>query len=268
MDAGKREGDTLNQIINGETTAVSMSTGDRLASLQERWATHSADAGASDAVYATLREAIILGKLRPGDGLIEEHVARQFGVSRTPVREALQRLRAEGLAKPIGRRGLVVRTISEQEMSEVYTVRAMLDGLAARLAATQALPSEVVHLRWLNQGIDAAYRQGDSARMSALSLEFHAALAQMARNGLVTQFNEQILDRVRRFSQNLFGSSDRSGVMIEEHEQLIAALEAHDPDEAERVARAHVSRAHHLRIDILHDATEPTNGKENLTPQP
>src|SRR4051812_43058073 len=127
----RREDETLSQAIDAEPGAVPMSTGDRLASLHERWIVHSSEAGASDAVYATLREGIILGHLRPGDGLIEEQVARQFGVSRTPVREALQRLRAEGLAKPIGRRGLVVRTVSEEEMAEVYTVRAMLDGLAA-----------------------------------------------------------------------------------------------------------------------------------------
>jgi DNA-binding GntR family transcriptional regulator len=229
-----------------------VSTADRLAALGPRWAVHSAEAGAADAVYATLREAIMDSGLRPGDGLIEEHVARQFGVSRTPVREALQRLMAEGLAKPVGRRGLVVRSVSDEEMVEVYSVRSVLDGLAARLAASAALPAEITHLRWVNDKIREAAIGNDARLMSALSLEFHTSLARAAHNGLVAQFNDEILNRVRRFTSSVFTYPERSMVMVQEHDKLIAALEAHDPNTAERVAREHVSNTYRIRVEILH----------------
>src|SRR5207237_9349504 len=90
----------------GSSASCGMAVSDRLAALETRWAANSAGAGAADSVYATLREAILDGLLRPGDGLIEERVARHFGVSRTPVREALLRLESEGLALRVPRRGL------------------------------------------------------------------------------------------------------------------------------------------------------------------
>src|SRR5918911_5399008 len=104
-----------------------MSVADRLAGLAPNWQAHSAVANAADSVYNTLRAAIVEGHLDPGDSLIEWHVARQFGTSRTPVREALLRLETEGLAFRVPRRGLVVRQVSEHEIMEVYVVRTALE---------------------------------------------------------------------------------------------------------------------------------------------
>src|SRR5579859_2289210 len=108
-----------------------MSVGDRLAALSAAHGEHANVSNAADSVYTTLRAAIVAGRLDPGDSLIEWHVARQFGTSRTPVREALLRLEAEGLAFRVPRRGLVVRQISEHEIFEVYAVRISLETLAA-----------------------------------------------------------------------------------------------------------------------------------------
>jgi DNA-binding GntR family transcriptional regulator len=116
---------------------------ERLASLVPSRLAHSVAASAADSVYQTLREAIVEGRLHAGDSLIEWHVARQFGTSRTPVREALLRLEAEGLAVRVPRRGLVVRHVSDHEIREVYAVRTALEALAAREAAAEAMPSDI-----------------------------------------------------------------------------------------------------------------------------
>jgi len=108
------------------TDASTAGLADRLAALTPHHAAYSAGANAADSVYRTLREAIVEGQLHAGDSLIEWHVARQFGTSRTPVREALLRLEAEGLAFRVPRRGLVVRHVSEHEILEVYAVRTAL----------------------------------------------------------------------------------------------------------------------------------------------
>src|SRR5689334_4104303 len=138
-----------------------MSVGDRLAALTTAWEAHASVLNAADSVYSTLRAAIVDGRLDPGDSLIEWHVARQFGTSRTPVREALLRLETEGLAFRVPRRGLVVRRISEHEVLEVYAVRVELEALAAREAAREAQPSDIAQLRWVNQRLSEAIKQGD-----------------------------------------------------------------------------------------------------------
>src|SRR5689334_3129239 len=150
-----------------------MSVGDRLAALTTAWEAHASVLNAADSVYSTLRSAIVDGRLAPGDSLIEWHVAHQFGTSRTPVREALLRLEAEGLAFRVPRRGLVVRHVSEHEVREVYAVRTALEALAAREAANEALPSDIAHLRWINQRLAEAIEHDDFGSVPTLTNEFH-----------------------------------------------------------------------------------------------
>ena len=175
-----------------------MEVSDRLAALSATWEAHSAVANAADSVYNTLRQAIVEGRLDPGDSLIEWHVARQFGTSRTPVREALLRLESEGLAFRVPRRGLVVRQISEHEVMEVYAVRIALEGLAAREAASEAQPSDIAHLRWVNQRLAEAINQGALSSVPSLTNEFHQALASAAHNSMLRRFIMQAQDWTRR----------------------------------------------------------------------
>src|SRR5919198_1883941 len=146
-----------------------MTIADRLAALAPNWQAHSAVANAADSVYHTLRGAIVEGQLDPGDSLIEWHVARQFGTSRTPVREALLRLESEGLAYRVPRRGLIVRQLTEHEVLEVYAVRIELEGLAGREAAREAEPADIAHLRWVNQKLADAIRRGEDSNIPLLT---------------------------------------------------------------------------------------------------
>ena len=165
-----------------------MAIEDRLAALGPTRDAHAATANAADSVYQTLRGAILGGQLNAGDSLIEWHVARQFGTSRTPVREALLRLESEGLAYRVPRRGVIVRQVTEHEVLEVYAVRMELEGLAAREAAHEAEPSDIAHLRWINQKLAEALKRGDEAAIPRLTNEFHQALASAAHNGMLRRF--------------------------------------------------------------------------------
>src|SRR5258706_5723664 len=117
-----------------------------LAGLTEFWNRYRDHHNAAEAVYMTLREGILHGVLPAGQPLGEIQLADVFGRSRTPVREAILRLESEGLAERFPRRGLVVAQITREEVLEVYAVREMLDGLAARLAALGILPTELDRL--------------------------------------------------------------------------------------------------------------------------
>jgi|SRR5579859_5202630 len=227
----------------------------RLAALAPRRAAHLAAGSAADSVYQTLRHGIVEGRLHAGDSLIEWHVARQFGTSRTPVREALLRLEAEGLALRVPRRGLVVRHVSEREIREVYAVRTALEALAAREAANEAMPSDIAQLRWINQRLAEAIEQADFARVPTLTNEFHQAVAGAAHNSMLQRFIAQAQDWTRRVGTPTVSLPGRRGAAVNEHAQLIEAIASRDPDAAERIAREHMTRGREFQLA----ATSPTN---------
>lgn len=223
--------------------------------LDDLWKMCSPGMAAADGVYATLREAILSGRLAPGEHLAEQLLGRQLEVSRTPVREALHRLETEQLAVRIPRGGMVVRSVTESELLEIYTVRTMLDGLAARLAASQALPADLAHLRWVNRELDAAAQRSNPQAMAELNVRFHESLCQAGYNGLLLQFVCQIHDRVRRFGGTTFAYPRRAAAAVTEHALLLDAIEKHDGDTAERLAREHMTQARKVRIAMLREAS-------------
>jgi DNA-binding GntR family transcriptional regulator len=229
--------------------------GDRRKQLVALWKRSEDEPVAAEAIYATLREAILSGILVPGERLGEVQLASLFKRSRTPVREAILRLESERLTERSSRRGFVVGRITRQEVLEVYAVRAAMDGLAARLAAQGILPAEMEHLRWLNDRIREAAGKQDSARMLNLNIDFHEAIGRASRNSLLLQFMRQIHDWVRRFSDTTFSYPGRSTTAVAEHDELLAALERRDPEEAERIARDHMGRAMQVRVAMLQSGT-------------
>jgi DNA-binding GntR family transcriptional regulator len=227
---------------------------DRLAALSPTRQAHSAVSNAADSVYNTLREAIVAGQLDPGDSLIEWHVARQFGTSRTPVREALLRLETEGLAFRVPRRGLVVRRISEHEILEVYAVRLELEGLAARDAAREAEASDISHLRWVNQRLGEAIKRGDTASVPSLTNEFHQSLASAAHNAMLRRFITQAQDWTRRVGTSTVALPGRRGWAVKEHDRVIEAIAARDAERAERLAREHIATGREFQLATLRSA--------------
>ena len=220
------------------------------------WGRDQQDPVAANAIYLTLREAILSNVLPAGERLAEPQLAALFKRSRTPIREAILRLEWERLAERSVRRGFVVGGISLEEVLEIYAVREVIDGLAARLAAEGALPSDLEHLRWLNRRIRKAGEQHDLKLMLELNIEFHEAIARASRNGLLLQFMRQIHDWVRRFSDTTFLYRGRGAEAAREHDSLLEALARRDPDAAERIARDHMARARQVRMAMIQSSRE------------
>jgi DNA-binding GntR family transcriptional regulator len=205
----------------------------------------------ADAAYLALRQSILQGDLEPGERLRSDALANELKVSRTPVREALRKLEAEGLVERFGS-GLIVRELSEQDLTELFYVREALEGMAARLAAENATPGEIAEISEMLDDMEAAGQRGDLVTLRPLTAEYHRLVGRAAHNGRLLQSLESLLEHVRQMrTSTLLLIEGRAAEALKEHRDLLQALEARDADRAERVARAHRRKTLELRRQLL-----------------
>jgi DNA-binding GntR family transcriptional regulator len=205
----------------------------------------------ADVVREALRDAILDGELGSDTRLREEELAREFGVSRTPVREALQQLSAEGFIDVQPHRGAVVTRLSVEDILAIYLVREVLEGVSARLAARRATPEQCTSLLASVEEMEAQAATATPAEMADLNLDFHANLRHVADNRYLDRFLSQIEHAVRRFGQTTYAYPGRTNASIAEHRAIVEAVVAHDPERAEAFAIQHMRGARQLRIRML-----------------
>ncbi|WP_329047250.1 GntR family transcriptional regulator [Amycolatopsis sp. NBC_01488] len=203
--------------------------------------TTSAPAGpARDRVYAWLRDGIIAGELEGGRFLDEQWVSGVVGVSRTPVREAFHRLEAERFISLLPRKGAQVRTVTARELEEVYQSRRLIEGHAiAEVCAVRAgAPAEMAGLI---EEMDRAGRARDWFAVSGLDRSFHRAIVNAAGNSVLTELYDTLRSRQQRVAvRALEARPERLPVIDAEHRALVAALDAHDAEEALRILNQHL----------------------------
>lgn len=192
--------------------------------------------------YQRLRDAIVAAELEPRRRLSENELAARLGISRTPVREALVRLRDERLVTIVPQAGTYVAPISTEAVQDAQFVREALECSAVRLAAERASAADVAALRGIVRRQEEVRDAGDHARFFVLDDELHAALCQLSGHGiawtLVRRANGH-LDRVRRLS---LPQPRYLAEMVAEHHLVLDAVARHEPDAAEAALR------HHLRM--------------------
>lgn len=191
-------------------------------------------------VYEALVELVIAGRLSPGQHLVETDLARQLGVSRQPVREALHRLEAEGWVDLRPNQGAFVHVPTDREVDELLDVRELLEVEAARLVARSASKQQVAQLREICRRGEAAVEAGDTEAFVTLNNEFHAALSVIAGNSVLAELGE-IVGRRARWYYRLVAPL-REHESSAEHLDLVDAIEAADVEQAAKVARRHIER--------------------------
>lgn len=199
--------------------------------------------------YQDLQLAIQSGVLKPGMRLRENELSTWLGASRTPVREALNRLQTEGLVIQEPRRGLVIAKLDHNMVTELYCVREVLEGTAAGLAARHASPEEIATLREIIDR-DEAHRD-DAAKLANNNRLFHATLCRYARNRYVLKTVNLLRESMALLGPTTFSLPDRSGTALAEHDAIVSAIEQRDPAAAEEAARAHVRAAFRARLKLL-----------------
>ncbi|MEL6518661.1 MAG: GntR family transcriptional regulator [Pseudomonadota bacterium] len=203
-----------------------------------------AGGGQKDA-YQLILHAIDTGTYRPGDRLVESELADRFGVSRTPIREALQRLETQSLLARDGR-SLIVATLDHNQMAELYVVRSELEGLAARLAARHASEEEV---RVLRQMVDEDYALvGDPAALSRANRRFHRQVHLASHNRFLVQQLDLVYRSMALMATTSLAAEGRGKVALEEHTQIVDAIAGQDGDAAYAAFKAHISHAFETRL--------------------
>lgn len=197
------------------------------------------------AAYRRLLEDIRDGGLAPGMRLRETELAERLGISRTPVREAIRQLEADGLVVHLPRQGASIHTLDHAEVVELYEMRAVLEGTAARLAARAASSIELAELAALNNELAAA-PAGPQAR--ELNRQFHRTLFDAARNRFLLKSISALQKTLLILGPSTLSDPERAALAVAEHAAVLAALEVRDGAGAEAAMRAHVEAALSARI--------------------
>ena len=199
--------------------------------------------------YQQLRHALASGALKPGQRVMEVEVADWLKVSRTPVREALRRLESEGLLSLEPRTGLVVASISRQAMLELYVMREVLEGTAARLCAQHASGTEITELEELVKR--EARLQGNYAELARHNRLFHDTVHRGAHNRYLEKSLAAVNDTMHLLGPSQLLIPERAAQSHAEHAELFEHIRDHDADAAEAAARRHVRSARQQRVKNL-----------------
>jgi DNA-binding GntR family transcriptional regulator len=214
-------------------------------------------AALAEQVYAALKQQLHDFALVPGDRFTEAELAQRLGVSRTPVREALFRLRNEGLLEVESKTGWHVRPIDFVRIDQLYELRVLLEtACAARLCAMQAPPPELDALKavWL---VPAAERLADAAEVGRLDEQFHALLVRAAGNGEIARVHQDVTERIRIVRRLDFTRGDRIEATYAEHGRILRQVMQRKADAAQLQLRAHIAQSQaEVRKITLHTLYE------------
>lgn len=223
---------------------------EKLVSFEELLAKYNAAGTSADIAYAVLKHSIIHGELALGSRMRADELAKQLGMSRTPVREALRKLEVEELITVGPRNVLVVQKLSEGELIETYYIREALEGMAARLAAESISQFELSNLRHILSAMTHAEEVNDLDTLRELTGEFQIVVFEASRNQRLARMLKELQDRIRRFQTSTIFLEGRSAEVLAEFQGLLAGIENRDPNTAEDCARQHRRRTLELRMSM------------------
>ncbi|WP_404287131.1 GntR family transcriptional regulator [Glutamicibacter arilaitensis] len=203
----------------------------------------------SETIHERLKEDLLRGAFAPGDPLREVALAERFGVSRTPVREALTRLLHEGLLERRAR-GLFVREIDPEQIMQVYDLRIMLEGQAAAEAALSRTEPDLVRLEALVQRDRALVDPDDSTRLLT-NIEFHRALWRAAHNPVLEDLLERLATHQLHAPTSTLSVGSRWTESLDEHQRIVELISERRTDQAQEQIRAHMSTAKSMRLKMF-----------------
>ncbi|MFZ5897821.1 MAG: GntR family transcriptional regulator [Bacillota bacterium] len=196
-----------------------------------------------EVVFESLREAIITGRLRPGERLMELQLAEELGVSRTPVREAIRKLELEGFVVMVPRKGAYVAGITDKDITDVFEIRAALEALAAGLAAERITEEEIEEL----ERLVVRYAETTSSQNIQAIVEedtkFHDVIYRASRNQRLIQIVTNLQEQIQRFRLTTLSRPGRTKEALVEHRKIVEAISERNIELAQQLAREHIESA-------------------------
>ncbi len=193
-----------------------------------------------DVVFNTLRQAILTGELKPGERLMEIHLANRLGVSRTPIREAIRKLELEGLVTMIPRRGAEVAQITEKSMNDVLEVRRAVDALCVELACERITDSELEKLKEACDVFEEAVKSGDVKRIAQADVDLHDIIVQATGNRRLVQLVNTLSEQMYRYRFEYIKDFSQHERLVEEHRIIYESIVRKDKETACSAAREHI----------------------------
>ncbi len=194
-----------------------------------------------DVVFNTLRKGILTGELKPGERLMEIHLAKRLGVSRTPIREAIRKLELEGLVTMIPRRGAQVANITEKNLKDVLEVRQALEGLAIALACERITEETKAELeKRLNQ-VETAMKTKDTSEIASADVAFHDMLVEASGNARLRQLVNNLGEQMYRYRFEYIKDVSKHSQIIQEHRSMFDSIMEKDAKKAAQAVGLHIS---------------------------
>lgn len=212
-------------------------------------------------VYDALRRAIVQGELPPGKRVVETEVAGRLGISRTPIREALRKLEAEGFLSKGQGSSLVVSEMSLEEVEETFGIRAVLEGFAARLAAERATPEGIAGLEKILKRSEAFVEGKPPGRLLEWNTRFHDGLNTLSGSAQLQQLLQGLHDKILCYRRITLEVGPSPKQWLQEHRAILQAIRDRDPDRAERLITQHVHQKKEAVLAYL-KATEDEGMEE------
>lgn len=215
-----------------------------------------------DVVFNTLRRAILTGELKPGERLMEIHLANRLGVSRTPIREAIRKLELEGLVIMIPRRGAEVAQITEKSLKDVLEVRRALDALCAELACDRISDEEKERLRQACKEFEHATRTGDVTTIAAADVAFHDIIVEATGNKRLIQLINNLSEQMYRYRFEYIKDESGHDNLISEHRMIYESIIRQDKVKAAEAAKLHIDNQEKSVIRQIRLDQENAAGKK------
>ena len=213
-----------------------------------------------DVVFNTLRQAILTGELKPGERLMEIHLANRLGVSRTPIREAIRKLELEGLVTMIPRRGAEVAQITEKSMKDVLEVRRTLDALSAELACERISKEEEDALLKACQDFEEAVKTKDAIIIAKADVALHDIIAAATGNQRLIQLINNLAEQMYRYRFEYIKDTSQHEQIIKEHRIIYESIVNKDKEAASNMAKTHIDNQEKAVINRIR--MEQANSKK------
>jgi len=203
----------------------------------------------SQKVYRILKTRIIKGDLKPGEKLLENKIAEQLGISRTPVREALRELTAEGFVGTTPNQAIIVSTVTFDEIWDLLQIRGVLEGLAAKVAAKKISPEKIERLNKIidqmkHDLVNKSTSKKNILNFSKLDIEFHDLILNICGNKWLIQIHNNLKNHIERFRIRSFSIPGTFSKSLNEHCKILDAIKKGDSELAEKLSKIHMEKAY------------------------